>query len=96
MTATITDSTGAVVRTIDIGELKAGVHTFTGRQPDRRHESTKRCLQSNDQRQQQDDPAGGAAAAVRAGRGVIKGSDGNKLDLGTSGSTTLDEVRQII
>lgn len=39
VTATITDSTGAVVRTIDIGELKAGVHTFTGRQPDRRHES---------------------------------------------------------
>lgn len=29
VTATITDSTGAVVRTIDIGELKAGVHTFT-------------------------------------------------------------------
>ena len=29
-------------------------------------------------------------------QGVIKGSDGNKLDLGTSGSTTLDEVRQII
>jgi flagellar basal-body rod modification protein FlgD len=28
--------------------------------------------------------------------GVIKGSDGNKLDLGTSGTTTLDEVRQII
>lgn len=29
VTATITDATGAVVRTIDIGELKAGVHTFT-------------------------------------------------------------------
>ncbi len=29
-------------------------------------------------------------------QGVIKGSDGNKLDLGTSGTTTLDEVRQII
>lgn len=29
VTATITDKDGKVVRTIDIGELKAGVHTFT-------------------------------------------------------------------
>lgn len=29
VTATITDKNGAVVRTIDIGELTAGVHSFT-------------------------------------------------------------------
>ena len=97
MTATITDSTGAVVRTIDIGELKAGVHTFTwdGSLTD----GTKA-------------PNGSYKVAISAStgttqlvaqplqfalvQGVIKSSDGNKLDLGTSGTTTLDEVRQII
>ena len=97
VTATITDATGAVVRTIDIGELKAGVHTFTwdGSLTD----GTKA-------------PNGSYNVAISASsgttqlvaqplqfalvQGVIKGSDGNKLDLGTSGTTTLDEVRQII
>ena len=97
VTATITDSNGTVVRTIDIGELKAGVHTFTwdGSLTD----GTKA-------------PNGAYKVAISASngttqlvaqplqfalvQGVIKGSDGNKLDLGTSGSTTLDEVRQII
>ncbi len=97
VTATITDSTGAVVRTIDIGELKAGVHTFTwdGSLTD----GTKA-------------PNGSYKVAISASsgttqlvaqplqfalvQGVIKSSDGNKLDLGTSGTTTLDEVRQII
>lgn len=69
VTATITDATGAVVRTIDIGKLDAGVHTFTGWQHYRRHESTKRFLQSGDQRQQRLHPAGGTTAAVRAGSG---------------------------
>ena len=97
VTATITDSTGAVVRTIDIGELKAGVHTFTwdGSLAD----GTK-------------GPNGSYKVAISASngttqlvaqplqfalvQGVIRGGDGNKLDLGTSGTTTLDEVRQII
>lgn len=30
VTATITDKDGRVVRTLEIGELRAGVHTFTG------------------------------------------------------------------
>ncbi|BAX10497.1 basal-body rod modification protein FlgD [Escherichia coli] len=29
-------------------------------------------------------------------QGVIRGNNGNTLDLGTYGTTTLDEVRQII
>ena len=29
-------------------------------------------------------------------QGVTLGKDGNKLDLGTYGTTTLDQVRQII
>lgn len=97
VTATISDASGAVVRTIDIGELKAGVHTFTwdGSLTD----GTKA-------------PNGSYKVAISASngttqlvaqplqfalvQGVIKGAGGNKLDLGTSGTTTLDEVRQII
>lgn len=97
VTATITDATGNVVRTIDIGELSAGVHTFSwdGSMTDG---STA--------------PNGSYKVAITASsgstqlvaqplqfalvQGVILGSDGNKLDLGTSGTTTLDEVRQII
>ncbi len=36
------------------------------------------------------------ADKVTAIQGVTKGSNGNLLDLGTYGTTTLDEVRQII
>ncbi|VTP66570.1 Basal-body rod modification protein flgD [Leclercia adecarboxylata] len=97
MTATITDKSGAVIRTIDIGELKAGVHTFTwdGTQTDG---STA--------------PNGSYNVAISASsgstqlvaqplqfamvQGVIRSGGGNTLDLGTYGTTTLDEVRQII
>jgi flagellar basal-body rod modification protein FlgD len=97
VTATITNKDGVVVRTIDIGELKAGVHTFSwdGSMTD----GTTA-------------PNGSYSVAISASsgpnqlvaqplkfalvQGVTRGSDGNKLDLGTSGTTTLDEVRQII
>lgn len=97
VTATITDATGAVVRTIDIGELKAGVHTFTwdGSLADGTkapNGSYKVAISaSNGSTQLVAQPLQFALV-----QGVIKGSDGNKLDLGTSGTTTLDEVRQII
>ena len=97
VTATITDKNGAVVRTIDIGELTAGVHSFTwdGTLTDG---STA--------------PNGSYNVAISASnggtqlvaqplqfalvQGVIRGNSGNTLDLGTYGTTTLDEVRQII
>ena len=97
VTATITDRNGAVVRTIDIGELKAGVHTFTwdGMMTDGSSA-----------------PNGSYNVAISASsgstqlvaqplqfamvQGVIRSSNGNTLDLGTYGTTTLDEVRQII
>ena len=97
VTATITDSNGTVVRTIDIGELKAGVHTFTwdGSLTDgtKAPNGTYKVAisASNGTTQLVAQPLQFALV-----QGVIKGSDGNKLDLGTSGSTTLDEVRQII
>jgi len=95
--ATITDRNGAVVRTIDIGELKAGVHTFTW-------DGTMTDGSSA--------PNGSYNVAISASsgstqlvaqplqfamvQGVIRSSNGNTLDLGTYGTTTLDEVRQII
>ncbi|MBM3071758.1 flagellar hook assembly protein FlgD [Enterobacter sp. RHBSTW-00994] len=97
VTATITDSGGNVVRTIDIGELKAGVHTFTwdGSLTDGTtapNGSYKVAINaSSGTTQLTAQPLQFALV-----QGVIKGSDGNKLDLGTSGTTTLDEVRQII
>ncbi|ENA0609128.1 flagellar hook assembly protein FlgD [Enterobacter bugandensis] len=97
VTATITDSTGAVVRTIDIGELSAGVHTFTwdGSMTDGTtapNGSYKVAISASSGTTQL------VAQPLQFGlvQGVIKSSDGNKLDLGTSGTTTLDEVRQII
>lgn len=97
VTATITDSTGAVVRTIDIGELSAGVHTFTwdGSMTDGTtapNGSYKVAISASNGSTQL------VAQPLQFGlvQGVIKSSDGNKLDLGTSGTTTLDEVRQII
>ncbi|HDR2890470.1 flagellar hook assembly protein FlgD [Enterobacter soli] len=97
VTATIKDSTGAVVRTIDIGALSAGVHTFTwdgsvtdgSTAPNGSY--TVSIAASNGTTQL-------VAQPLQFGlvQGVIKGSDGNKLDLGTTGTTTLDEVRQII
>ena len=97
VTATITNKDGIAVRVIDIGELKAGVHTFSwdGKLTD----GTTA-------------PNGSYKVAISASKGanqlvaqplqfalvqgVTRGADGNKLDLGTSGTTTLDEVRQII
>lgn len=97
VTATITDKDGVVVRTIDIGELKAGVHTFTwdGSMADGTtapNGSYKVAISaSNGSTQLVAQPLQFALV-----QGVTRGSDGNKLDLGTSGTTTLDEVRQII
>ncbi|HBD9690701.1 TPA: flagellar hook protein FlgE [Shigella sonnei] len=93
VTATITDKNGAVVRTIDIGELTAGVHSFTwdGTLTDG---STA--------------PNGSYNVAISASnggtqlvaqplqfalvQGVLRGNSGNTLDLGTYGTTTLDVI----
>lgn len=97
VTATITNKDGTVVRTIDIGELKAGVHTFTwdGSLTDGTtapNGSYKVAISaSSGTNQLVAQPLQFALV-----QGVIRSSDGNKLDLGTSGTTTLDEVRQII
>ncbi|WP_276867823.1 flagellar hook assembly protein FlgD [Enterobacter oligotrophicus] len=97
VTATITDASGAVVRTIDIGKLDAGVHTFTWD-----GSMTDGTTAPNGSYKVAISASSGTTQLVAQPlqfalvQGVIKGSDGNKLDLGTSGTTTLDEVRQII
>ena len=97
VTATIKDASGNVVRTIEIGELKAGVHTFTWD-----GSLTDGTKEPNGSYQVAISASNGTTQLVAQPlqfalvQGVIKGSDGNKLDLGTSGTTTLDEVRQII
>ena len=97
VTATITNKDGVVVRTIDIGELKAGVHTFTWD-----GSLTDGTTAPNGSYKVAISASNGATQLVAQPlqfalvQGVTRGSDGNKLDLGTSGTTTLDEVRQII
>lgn len=97
VTATLTDSSGKVVRTLDIGAQTAGVHTFTwdGKlddgtgAPDGAYSINIAASQGTTQLVAQ--PLQFALV-----QGVTLGSDGNKLDLGTYGTTTLDQVRQII
>ncbi|ADO48965.1 flagellar hook assembly protein FlgD [[Enterobacter] lignolyticus] len=96
-TATITDSSGKVVRTLDLGNLSAGVHTFTWDgtltdgtvAPDGAYNVS--IAASNGTTQLVAQPLKFALV-----QGVTKGSNGNLLDLGAYGTTTLDEVRQII
>ncbi|MCS2163061.1 flagellar hook assembly protein FlgD [Scandinavium sp. H11S7] len=96
-TATVTDSSGKVVRTMDLGSLTAGVHTFTwdgtaadgSTVPDGAYSVSIAASTNGTQLVAQ--PLKFALV-----QGVTKGSSGNLLDLGTYGTTTLDEVRQII
>ncbi|NIY46976.1 flagellar hook assembly protein FlgD [Cedecea colo] len=98
VTATITDSSGKVVRTIDIGSLTAGVHTFTWdgsmtdgtTAPDGAYNVS--IAASNGSTQLVAQPLNFALV-----NGVTNNTDGStSLDLGTYGTTTLDEIRQII
>ncbi|MBV7403522.1 flagellar hook assembly protein FlgD [Enterobacter sp. ENT03] len=97
VTATIKDKNGVVVRTIEIGALKAGVHSFSwdGKltdgtaAPDGSYNVAINA--SNGATQLVAQPLQFALV-----QGVTRGSNGNLLDLGTYGTTTLDEVRQII
>ncbi|ANJ95373.1 flagellar hook assembly protein FlgD [Serratia plymuthica] len=97
VTATITDATGKAVRTIDIGGLTAGVHSFTWdgsltdgtTAPDGAYTVAINAKGNGEQL---------VARSLHFGmvNGVIRGSDGTKLDLGLAGSATLEDVRQIL
>ena len=97
VTATITDGNGKVIRTLNVGAQTAGVHTFTwdGKlddgtaAPDGAYNISFAASQGTTQLVVQ--PLQFALV-----QGVTLGKDGNKLDLGTYGTTTMDQVRQII
>lgn len=97
VTATLTDSNGNVVKTLDIGALSAGVHTFTwdGTGTDGASVAdgayNVSITASSGTTQLVAQPLKFALV-----QGVTLSGNGNQLDLGTSGTTTLDEVRQII
>lgn len=96
-TATITNKDGTVVQTIELGGLKAGVHSFSwdGKLSDgtaAADGSYKVSIAaSSGTTQLVAQPL--QYALVQA---VTRTSNGSTLDLGTYGNTTLDEVRQII
>ena len=94
---TIKDSNGATVRTIDLGKLSAGVHTFSwdgklddgSTAPDGKYSVT--LAASNGSTQLVAQPLNYAYV-----NGVTTANGATKLDLGTMGSATLDEIRQIL
>lgn len=96
-TATIKDSTGATVRTIDLGALSSGVHTFSWdgtltdgtTAPDGKY--TVSIAASNGTTQLVAQPLNYAYVS-----GVSTTDDTSTLDLGTMGTATLDDVRQIL
>lgn len=97
VTATITDNTGKVVRTLDIGALSAGVHTFTWdgtmtdgtTAPDGAYNVAINA--SNGGTQLVAQPLNFAMV-----NGVTLSNGKTLLDLGTYGTSTLDDIRQII
>ncbi|RWR01927.1 flagellar basal body rod modification protein [[Pantoea] beijingensis] len=96
-TATITDASGNVVRTIEIGGLSAGVHTFSWdatltdgtKAPDGKY--TVSISASNGGAPLVSQPLNYALV-----NGVTTAAGGATLDLGTMGSTTLNNIRQIL
>lgn len=97
VTATITDKGGAIVRKIDIGSLKAGVHNFTwdgslasgSFAPDGAYNVTLAASNGGE-------TLVSTALTFALVNGVTRGAKGPELDLGLSGTTTLDNVRQIL
>jgi flagellar basal-body rod modification protein FlgD len=97
VTATISDASGKVVRTLDLGGLSAGVHSFAwdGLQedgtnaPDGAYSVAFSAKSGSEQL---------VAQPLRFAKvnGVTRGADGAKLDLGMAGAATLDDVRLIL
>ncbi|CAK9884671.1 MAG: Basal-body rod modification protein FlgD [Candidatus Erwinia impunctatus] len=96
-TATITDASGKVVKTINLGGLSAGVHTFSW------DGSTTDGTTAADGKYQVSIAASNATGQLVVQprnyalvTGVTNTKDGAVLDLGTMGTTTVNNVRQII
>ncbi|QIZ47660.1 flagellar hook assembly protein FlgD [Dickeya zeae] len=93
----ITDSSGKVVRTMDLGALSAGVHAYSwdGKAadgtaaPDGSYTISVSATSNGTQQVVQ-------ALNYAYVNGVVTNSSGALLDLGLSGQSTLDNVRQIL
>ncbi|WP_075180982.1 flagellar hook assembly protein FlgD [Pantoea sp. 1.19] len=97
VTATVTDAAGKVVRTLEVGGLSAGVHTFTWdgtmtdgtTAPDGKYTVSLAASLGGE-------PMVAQALNFALVNGVTHHTDGARLDLGTLGTTTLANVRQIL
>ncbi|RRO07607.1 flagellar hook assembly protein FlgD [Pectobacterium aquaticum] len=97
VTVTVNDSTGKAVRTIELGTLSAGVHSFNWDSklsdgtvaPDGAY--TISVAASTGGAQQVVQPL--SYAVVNS---VVRGDSGALLDLGLRGRATMDDVRQIL
>ncbi|NMP28038.1 flagellar hook assembly protein FlgD [Rahnella sp. SAP-1] len=96
-TATITDASGKVVKTINLGAQTAGVHSYTwdGTEDDGStapNGSYTFSVNATNNGQQM------VATALNYGyvNGVINNTSGTSLDLGVRGTTTLANVMQIL
>ncbi|UYA61060.1 flagellar hook assembly protein FlgD [Pectobacterium colocasium] len=97
VTVTINDATGKAVRTIELGTLSAGVHSFNWDSklsdgtvaPDGAYTFT--VAASTGGAQQVVQPL--SYAVVNS---VVRGESGALLDLGLRGRATMDDVRQIL
>jgi len=97
VTATITSASGQMVRTIQIGALTAGAHSFTWNgslddgttAPDGAYKVAINAKGNGEQL---------VARSLHFGivNGVFRNANGTKLDLGLAGSATLEEIRQIL
>lgn len=97
VTVTISDSTGKVARTLELGALTAGVHSWgwDGKLADGTAASdesyTFTVAASTNGAQQTVQPLRYALV-----NGVVRNDSGAQLDLGLQGKATLDDVRQIL
>ncbi|HIE1063040.1 TPA: flagellar hook assembly protein FlgD [Serratia marcescens] len=97
VTATITNASGQVVRTIEIGGLTAGVHAFTwdgslddgSTAPDGAYKVAINAKGNGE-------PLVARSLHFGLVNGVIRDGNGAKLDLGLAGNATLEDVRQIL
>lgn len=97
VTVTIKDSNGLALRTLTLGALDAGVHNFTwngltdggAAAVDGSYSVTVNAKRGTDSV---------AASALNLGmvRSVIRGSQGYSLDVGSLGTFTMDDVKQIL
>ncbi|SLM62428.1 MULTISPECIES: flagellar hook assembly protein FlgD [Dickeya] len=96
-TVSITDSSGKVVRSIDLGALSAGVHAYSwdgkatdgSAAPDGSYTISVSATSNGIQKTVQ-------ALNYAYVNGVVTNSSGALLDLGLKGQSTLDNVRQIL